>query len=432
MSKKFIVTRKLLTPLILLMFGIATPSSAQISGTMELNLTLEGQQWKAEAKFNAVEARVSSSLQNLKIRETEIEFATTMLEAELRFSGRVTNGNLSGTIGGFQGGLKIAAGTWSLTRQQASNSGLAGRWVGSFMVQPGGQPQTLQTGVDLGFTTNVSRPAYTARHPKVLFDEAHNNADKSSGRYKPFADLITSDGYTVVPNTAGFSKSALAGVEVLAVVNASGPPEQRGSSAFSKEECEVVRAWVNAGGALLLITDHSPFSEAVADLSKLFDVDLTKGYTIDAFHHNTESEDTTELIFTRENGLLMDHPITRGRDASEQVNRIITFSGTSLKGPPGSVSFLKLADTAMDILPPAHKPASPDEPAPDHRQVSAAGRAQGAALSFGKGRVVVLGEAAMLTAQVAPRGFRFGMNLPGIDNRQLALNIMHWLSGLLK
>jgi hypothetical protein len=86
----------------------------------------------------------------------------------------------------------------------------------------------------------------------------------------------------------------------------------------------------------------------------------------------------------------------------------------------------------MDILPPAHKPASPDEPAPDHRQVSAAGRAQGAALSFGKGRVVVLGEAAMLTAQVAPRVFRFGMNLPGIDNRQLALNIMHWLSGLLK
>jgi len=27
---------------------------------------------------------------------------------------------------------------------------------------------------------------------------------------------------------------------------------------------------------------------------------------------------------------------------------------------------------------------------------------------------------------------KFGMNRPGIDNRQLALNIMHWLSGMLK
>jgi hypothetical protein len=38
----------------------------------------------------------------------------------------------------------------------------------------------------------------------------------------------------------------------------------------------------------------------------------------------------------------------------------------------------------------------------------------------------------MLTAQVAPKGFRFGMNVTGIDNRQLALNIMHWLSRFLK
>jgi hypothetical protein len=41
--------------------------------------------------------------------------------------------------------------------------------------------------------------------------------------------------------------------------------------------------------------------------------------------------------------------------------------------------------------------------------------------------VVILGEAAMLTAQVAD-GVAFGMNIPGNDNRQFALNIMHWLS----
>jgi hypothetical protein len=46
--------------------------------------------------------------------------------------------------------------------------------------------------------------------------------------------------------------------------------------------------------------------------------------------------------------------------------------------------------------------------------------------------VVVLGEAAQLSAQVATMEVtKFGMNVPGIDSRQMALNIMHWLSGLL-
>jgi hypothetical protein len=66
------------------------------------------------------------------------------------------------------------------------------------------------------------------------------------------------------------------------------------------------------------------------------------------------------------------------------------------------------------------------------QQESAAGRAQAIALRFGKGKVVVLGEAAMITAQVVGSNkLKFGMNRDGNDNKQLALNIMHWLSGLL-
>ena len=54
-------------------------------------------------------------------------------------------------------------------------------------------------------------------------------------------------------------------------------------------------------------------------------------------------------------------------------------------------------------------------------------------MTVGKGRVIVLGEAAMLSAQIGgPNQMKFGMNRAGIDNRQLALNLMHWLSGLLK
>ena len=55
------------------------------------------------------------------------------------------------------------------------------------------------------------------------------------------------------------------------------------------------------------------------------------------------------------------------------------------------------------------------------------------ALKFGKGRVLVQGEAAMLSAQISgAEKRRMGMNVPGNDNRQYALNLMHWLSGLLK
>jgi hypothetical protein len=62
---------------------------------------------------------------------------------------------------------------------------------------------------------------------------------------------------------------------------------------------------------------------------------------------------------------------------------------------------------------------------------SARGRAQGIALESGQGRVVVLGEAGMLSAQRDRRGQPVGMNFPGYDNRQLALNILHWLSRLI-
>jgi hypothetical protein len=63
--------------------------------------------------------------------------------------------------------------------------------------------------------------------------------------------------------------------------------------------------------------------------------------------------------------------------------------------------------------------------------MSAAGRAQGLALEVGAGRVVVLGDAGMLRAQRERNGNQVGMNVPGYDNRQLALNIMHWLSRIL-
>lgn len=285
---------------------------------------------------------------------------------------------------------------------------------------------------DSRFEARAGRPAYVKQHPRVLFDEAHNNPDTSAGRYKPFADLISSDGYRVVATTQKFSRVVLNRCDVLVIVNASGPKQRRDAPAFTEAECGAIQEWVKAGGALLLITGHAPFGAAMAQLAQRFDVDVSRGHTVDTLHYNKESGDQTELVFTREDGLIGKHRITKGRDETEQIDRVMSFSGTSLKGPAGSVALLKLADTAKDVVPPDRKPGASDEPPADHRTVAASGRAQALALEFGKGRVVVLGEAAMLTAQVTPSGVHFGMNISGIENRQLALNIMHWLSGLLK
>jgi len=277
---------------------------------------------------------------------------------------------------------------------------------------------------DPNFDVKVAKPSYKKDGPKVLFDEAHNNFHTASGRYKPFADLITNDGYQVTPGKEKFSAATLKGYDILVISNALGAPQmnlpEAANPAFTPEESDAVRDWVKAGGALLLIADHAPMGAATQVLADRFGVNMSKMFTVDQQNYDKESNNPGFIVYTRESGRLADHAITRGRNDSERISRIIAFTGQSLKGPPDSFAFMKLADSAVDVM-------------PNTTPVSAAGRAQGLVLSSGKGRVVLLGEAAMLSAQLAgPNKMAFGMNRPGIDNRQLALNIMHWLSRLLK
>jgi hypothetical protein len=277
---------------------------------------------------------------------------------------------------------------------------------------------------DPNFNPHVEHPAYTKNFPRVLFDEAHNNFHTTTGRYKPFVDLIFNDGYQVAANRKPFSKESLRTFKLLVIANALGAEEMDDEGAdkpaFTEEECEAVSDWVSDGGALLLIADHAPFGAAAQILAKRFDVEMSKGFVFDVEH--SAPGNPSLLVFSRENKLLLDHPITQGRNDSERINRVQTFTGQALKGPPGATQLLLLAATANDQADPM-----------GGAKKSVAGQAQGLAFKFGKGRVVILAEAAMLSAQVfGPKNSRMGMNVPGNDDRQFALNIMHWLSGLLK
>jgi S1-C subfamily serine protease len=276
---------------------------------------------------------------------------------------------------------------------------------------------------DPEFEAKVDRPAYTSSHPLVVIDEAHNNFHTADGRYKPFADLLKNDGYNVEPGKEKLTPDALKGCVALVVANAQGAPMMRrpeaANPAFEEAECDTVERWVRTGGSLLLITDHHPWGASNERLAKRLGVEMGKSTTFDPT--NSENGAPGQLIFSRENGLIGDHPIMRGRDGSERIDRVQTFVGQSLKGPKNAVALLLLSKTAVDLP----RPAIPG------RNGSAAGRAQGVAFELGRGKVVVLGEAGMLSAQInGPFKMRVGMNVSGIDNRQLALNIMHWLSGV--
>jgi hypothetical protein len=280
-----------------------------------------------------------------------------------------------------------------------------------------------QQTADPHFDARVEKPTFTKNFPRVLFDEAHYNLDTTNNRYKPFADLLFNDGYHFAVNRQLFTKASLASHKILIIVNPLGgedmDDEGADGPAFSPAECEVVSDWVRGGGALLLIADHGPFASATEILAKQLGVEMGKSAVMDPTNADKELNSPDAIVYSRENHLLADSSITNGRSDAERVNRVIVFGGQSLKGPQGSDVLLKLADSATDEN--AGKPAA------------TAGRTQGIAFRLGKGRVVVLADAAMLSAQVTGSDNQpVGMNVANIDNRQLALNIMHWLSGILK
>lgn len=286
---------------------------------------------------------------------------------------------------------------------------------------------------DPNFNARVSGPTFTKERPVIIFDEAHQNFHTTTGRYKPFADLLTNDGYQIIPSKEKIGSRILMGGQILVIASAQGANDRGDVPAFTDDECDVVRDWVNTGGSLLLITDIFPTGSAAESLARRFGVEMSKGFVEDPVNHVSDKPGV--LIFTRERGLIGKHPITEGRAPGERINQVITYVGQSLKGPEGSSPILKLADSAVDRIPELVETDNPDGPPQKSIQYSdpipAVGRTQGVAFKFGKGRVVVMGEAGVLSAQRQRDGV-FGMNDTRADNRQLTLNIMHWLSGVIE
>ena len=272
---------------------------------------------------------------------------------------------------------------------------------------------------------------------RVMIDEAHHNLlATASGGYRPLVRALTETGFEVTPNTLPFNRARLATADVVVIANPNGaderaPADSRAVSAFTDPEIDTVAEWVRGGGGLLLATDHYPTDVAARRLAERFDVKLSGGWTDDPANRRTLAGYGPifgYLVFSLENGLLAEHPITRGRDETEQIEGISTVTGGSMEGPPGSVSILRLSPTAVDWIPSTRPRASSNttsqppvrdfNPCPSCDQISSAGHSQGIALVFGRGRVVIIGEMGALV----------DYSVPGMQNRQFALNAVRWLA----
>src|SRR5262245_49846153 len=193
-------------------------------------------------------------------------------------------------------------------------------------------------GYDPAFDVGVTDPAYRSGGPVVLYDEGHLNTHTTTGGYKPLADLLRNDGYTLRVSKESLTAPALEGVAVLVLALARGVNDANDASAYSDAEGAVVEAWVRSGGSLLIVTDHWPYGPAVSSLARRFQVGMGGGLVEDSSHCDPERGDS-HLVFSADNGLLRDHPIVRGRNDAERVRRVLTFTGQSLQGPTGAVPF---------------------------------------------------------------------------------------------
>ena len=294
---------------------------------------------------------------------------------------------------------------------------------------------------DPSFQPTIARPTYAGDGPMIQLDAAHGSAQTIDGRYAGFAALVRADGYRI---RAGETKldqpGALDGVDVLVISNAVAPADGSSSDAFTAGEIVALDAWIRAGGSLLLAADHAPYGSANATLGATLGVEMGKGY---AFLLTADGGLVTNLDYPAE--ALGEHPVIAGRDESERVRRIRTFTGQSLRGPDGATVLMAMSDGAREApnLPILQQIDDRIEGAPSTRDAVLAELArpalpaQGLAFVHGVGRVVVLGEAGMLTAQVVRfptesgrADIVFGLQTPGHDDQQFALNVLHWLSRL--
>jgi hypothetical protein len=279
-------------------------------------------------------------------------------------------------------------------------------------------------GAAMFYNPPVPDPSYErGQGPVIYIDQGHYNFHTLNGRLRSTGHLLKRDGYNVRAYDGQFETEKLKDCKILMIVNALNDSNVNRwivpiYSAFTDEEIEVVRDWVSRGGSLFLVADHMPLAGAAAKLASQFGFTLHNGYALDTMGRAD--------YFVRSDSSLHENIITNGKNSGERVDSILTFTGHAFEIPGDAIPIMIFPEGYLQWCPDTAARFTNIIPEP------VTGLYQGAFKKYGHGRVVILGEAMMITAQLGYglSWIRIGMNSPGAPyNHQLLLNIIHWLDG---
>jgi len=283
----------------------------------------------------------------------------------------------------------------------------------------------------------VDAPRFAAgAGPRLGIDEAHHDFHTVDGMFAPFAEAARADGFRVVGHTEAFTAESLAKLDVLVISNAlneRNDPQAGGTwtlptpSAFAPEEIDALDVWIREGGRLWLIADHMPFPGAAEALATRLGFRMINGFAFATDEHGKVNPETIQ--HTRADGMIVGgHPITDGSGPGERVESVRSFTGQAFEAPADAVVLLRMPVHAVALLPAEAWKFDEETPKQD-----VGGWPVIAAREHGKGRVIVSGEAAMLSARYVkldngvwdPVGF----HVPEArDNLVLVINALRWLA----
>lgn len=310
---------------------------------------------------------------------------------------------------------------------------------------------------DESYAPQLKRPAFEQNGPVVLLDEAHGNQHFD----RAFAKLVSADGFQIVTSRSELTFDSLSKAKILVIMNPAVfmPWQWRESPSplFSNRESAAVEDWVAAGGSLLFASASSTREAGDMLLSRL-GVQFQEGRISDRDLTNTASKSSTSIgriTFSRDKGTLATHAILTGRSDAERVNAVAFNVATGIrKAPESALSLIhysekallfprdallekRLTEEAKELRPNGKsETASSTSPLTTPSPVPAAPVA--VAFAFGKGRVVIIGNSSAISSVVMRRAGPNGdplsdkIGLGEADNEKFAINIMHWLAGLLE
>jgi len=288
--------------------------------------------------------------------------------------------------------------------------------------------QTTTVKMDSLYVPEITSPTYLKnKGPTIFLDEGHYNRHSYGGlgSFIAFKNVLSKDGYHVVSFKNKFTNYSLQDVRLMVISLAQNKKNLGVSnwtnptySAFQLSEIITIKEWVHNGGSLFLIVDHHPFAGAAKDLAKEFGFELFNGHALDTIRYPS--------YFHRSNMTLHSNLITNGRNITEKIDSIVTFSGSAMKLSDDTSPILTFDDGWHQWLPTTAWDFKNIEP------TSIKGYSQGAFKKFGKGKIVIFADGNTFSAQDTDWGGKMGFIDPNAKyNYKLLLNIVHYLDGLL-